>query len=87
MILSISYQFLFLYINTLDGIIKMKTKKGFKKGFVRGIMNFLKNEKKKKKPSIHKRFKNLPEEEKQRLTEYGKNYSKMCKKQARQLFF
>ena len=48
-------------------------------------MNFLKNEK--KKASIHERFKNLPEEEKQKLTEYGKNYSKMCKKQARQLFF
>ena len=42
---------------------------------------------KKKKASIHERFKNLPEEEKQRLTEHGKNYSKMCKKQARQLFF
>ena len=41
----------------------------------------------KKKASIHERFKNLPEEEKQKLTEYGKNYSKMCKKQARQLFF
>ena len=69
----------------MDGIIKIKRKKGFKKGFVRGIMNFLKNEK--KKASIHERFKNLPEEEKQKLTEYGKNYSKMCKKQARQLFF
>ena len=48
---------------------RKKTKKGFKNSILKGIKTFLKMD-------CHRRYKNLPKDEKQRLVVHRKNYSR-----------
>ena len=70
-----------LYIKMFTGYHKMfswyhkKIKKSVKKKLVKGITIFLKKKKKtKKREYCRERYKNLSEDEKERLVEYRRNY-------------
>ena len=52
------------------------SKERLQKKLVKDIKVFLKNKKKKKQTYGHEQYKNLPEDEKQKLSEYRKNIIK-----------
>ena len=69
-------------LNVIKKPTKNKTKKGVKINFVKGIKILLKKREKKKRQYGCKRYKNLAEDERQRLVEYRKvNDTKYGKKQ------
>ena len=54
-------------------------KERLQKKLMKNMKVFLKKKKKKKQQYGHEQYKNLPEDDKQRLVEYRKNYYKMRK--------
>ena len=63
---------------TLSANIIKKVKKDYKKKLIKDIKVFLKK-KKKKREDGRERYKNLVEDEKQKLVEYRKKYYRMRK--------
>ena len=58
---------------------KFYQNKDYKKSFVKNIKVFAKTKRKKKQEHGHERYKNLSEDENQKLVEYRKKYYKIWK--------
>ena len=74
-----SDEFFFIYIKIFEENVIKKIKKGYIKKLAKDIKIILRKKKKKKQQYGHEGYKNLSEDEKQKLAEHTKKYYRMRK--------